>query len=363
MATVNAWWGDAEAEFSSPALTVRAQALPLDNSGELVWDAFFGTRDSNTRVVKDIIKKQGIRYTADRREYNVRGRLIPLDTVGSELMTITPIESYFKIEEEEIIEYREIADGNEARFLSLIGASIPDRIDSLVMANNRRIELDVFRAWSTGIITTRNPQLGHISQTFSYGIDASRYMTAGTAWDATTAYANFMAWIATVEKLPGFGRMAGAVMRRATFDLIQAAASSTISTGLVPIMQLTPDQLRARVRAELGRDFQFIILENTLEEFQDGGTTNRLEVELVPDHTILAVPQTGTPGTVVFAPTFRGYEVANVAPEAKINRNRHTVYVETAGNGREVTFECQITAMPFLVEEKIAVIDHGAYPV
>jgi len=72
-----------------------------------------------------------------------------------------------------------------------------------------------------------------------------------------------------------------------------------------------------------------------------------------------AVPAVGTPGFAAFAPVARAFELARVAPEAKIDRNGVTVYVETAGNGRDLTCEAQLNAAPILTEGKVAVIDIG----
>lgn len=352
-------WMGAESRLTSAELTVRAQTVPLDNNGELIWDAFFEQRDVRSVVIQNILQEQEVRYTADRREYNTRGRLIPFDMVGTELIKVTPIESYFKLDEEEIQHYEEQADGNEEIFRRLVGQSIPERINRLARANNRRIEVDVFRAWSGGQITVRNPQLGHLAQTFSYGIAAARYNTAATAWNdpGENAYSLFRQWVKAAEQY--VGRVGGVVLRQTHFDEILADCAAAITTGLTPIITPTEAEFRRRVNEELGRQFQFFIVENTLKEFGDGGVSNLTETDIWPTNKIAAVPVVGTPGFVAYAPVARAYELARVAPEAKINRNRTTIYVETAGNGREATFECQTNAMPILQEDKIYVTDVG----
>jgi hypothetical protein len=266
-------WMGAEESLSSQALTVRAQTLAPDNTGELFWDVFFPRRNVASTTIREILDQEEVRYSADRREFNARGRLIPLDTPSAEEITITPIESYFKIEEEEIQKLEEQTFGNEVIFQRIVGAQIPNRVDKLVRANYRRLEIDVFRAWATGQITVRNPQLGHVAQTFTFPIDASRYMTAATPWDdpGENAFDNLLQWLDTVELLPGFGPVSGIVIRRADYNIIQQAASVAISIGSQPLIRLTRAQFEQRVTQERGRAFNFFIMESTMTEFADGG--------------------------------------------------------------------------------------------
>jgi hypothetical protein len=355
-----ATWMGAEDALTSAELTVRAQAVPPDNTGELFWDAFFETRDVRSPTIRNILAQEEIRYTADRREMNARGRLIPFDMVGTELITITPIESYFRLEEAEINELFFQAQGNTDTFRRLVGVELPDRVDRLARANNRRVEVDCFRAWTTGTLISRNPQLGHVSQTFSYGIDPTRINTAATAWDdpGENAYALFRSWFRTAEQ--NVGRIEGVVLRQAVYDAIMEDAASAITIGLIPTLTLTRDEFERRVRSELNRpNFRFFIMESTLTEFADGGVNNLTEVELWPEGFIGAIPAVGAPGFVAYAPVKRAYEISRAVPEAKIQLNRNTVYVESGGNGRNVTYECQMFAMPILREDKIFVTDTG----
>lgn len=353
MATLS--WVGAEDALTSQALTVRAQTLPADNAGELIWDAFMPRIPVRSTKIRNILTQQEIRYTADRREFNARGRLIPFDTVGTEMIKITPIESYFKLEEEEMQELEEMTTENEALFREIIRASIPERVDSLVRANWRRVEMDVFRSWTTGQITVRNPQLGHLAQTFSYGIAAGHYLTAATQWTdvSLNAYDELLKWIDAGEKVVGL--MQGAAMRRATYNELLKDASAALSMAGFPMIRLTQRQFEDRISEERGRPFQFFLIDNTIKEFADGGTDNLTETNLWPAATIAAVPSQGAPGFVADAPVGRAYELARIAPEAKISRNGMSVYCEVAGNGRELTCEAQGNLMPILNEEKIYV--------
>jgi hypothetical protein len=347
-------WVGTEDTLTAQALTVRAQTLPADNNGELIWDAFFPMVPVRSTKIRNIITQQEIRYTADRREYNARGRLIPFDTSGVEMIRITPIESYFKIEEEEMQELEEQTTDNEALFRDIIRAAIPERVDVITRTDWRRVEIDVFRSWSTGQITVRNPQLGHVAQTFSYGIASGHYLTAATQWtDASlNAFDEFLKWLDAAEKVVGL--VQGAVMRRGVYSVLQADASAALSLAGFPLIRLTQRQFEERVSEERGRSFEFYVVENTVKEFSDAGMTVA-EVNLWPAATIAAVPVSGSPGFVAKAPVGRAYELARVSPEAKIDRNGVSVYIETAGNGRELTCEAQLNAMPILNEEKLYV--------
>lgn len=353
-------WMGAEESLSSQALTVRAQTLPPDNTGELFWDVFYPRRNVNSTTIREILDQEEVRYSADRREFNARGRLIPLDTPAGEEIKIMPIESYFKIEEEEIQSLEEQTFGNEALFQRIVGVQVPQRVDKLVRADYRRLEIDVFRAWATGQITVRNPQLGHVAQTFTFPVDSARYMTAATAWDdpSVNAFDELLAWLDLVELLPGFGPVSGIVLRRADYNLIREAASAAISVNNFPMLRLTRAQFEQRVTQERGRAFNFFILESTMTEFADGGVAPTT-VDIWPAGTIAAVPAVGSPGFSAFAPVARAFELARVAPEAKIDRNGVTVYVETAGNGRELTCEAQLNAAGIPIEAKTAVMDIG----
>lgn len=356
MATLS--WVGAEDSLTAQALTVRAQTLPADNNGELIWDAFMPLIPVRSTKIRNIITQQEVRYTADRREYNARGRLIPFDTTGTEMIRITPIESYFKIEEEEMQELEEQTTDNEALFRDIIRANIPDRVDIITRSDWRRVEVDVFRSWSTGAITVRNPQLGHVAQTFSYGIVSGHYFTAGTQWTdpGLNAFDEFLKWLDAAEKVVGL--VAGAIMRRGVYNVLQADASAALSLAGFPLIRLTQRQFEERVSEERGRSFEFYVVENTVKEFADAGANNLTEVNLWPAATIGAVPVSGSPGFVAKAPVGRAYELARIAPEAKIDRNGVSVYLETAANGRELTCEAQLNAMPILNEEKIYVTNN-----
>lgn len=348
-------WIGASEEFSAPALTVRAQTIPLDDQGNLLWDAFMPRRNVDSVKISTIISEDETRYTADRREWDARGRLIPLATPSGEELEMTPIESYFKIAEREIQELEERTLGDEALMRRLIGVNIPSRIDKLVRANLRRIEYEVFRAWSTGTFVVRNPQLGHVSQTFSYGIDVARYQTAGTVWTdpGLNAFDQFLQWLDAQEDL--VGPISGAVMRRATYNMIQADATAAINAGGSAIPRLTRREFEDRVTNERGRDFSFYIIENTLQLFGDGGTATTSH-NLWPSATIAAVPADEQVGHVAFAPIARAMQMARANPGARIDVRGMAVFHEFENNYRALTTECQVNAMPVLHEQRIAVI-------
>src|SRR5688500_11747658 len=95
--------------------------------------------------------------------------------------------------------------GNQALIANIMQSTVPGRVDAIAMANYRRLELDAFEAWALGTVTQRNPQ--NASETFqaSFGFDAGRYQTAGTAWNDNTlnAYDELLDWLEDGEDAIG----------------------------------------------------------------------------------------------------------------------------------------------------------------
>jgi hypothetical protein len=351
-----AWMADEE-ELSPAALTVRAQALPADDNGSLVWNLFFPRRDVDSVDVEDITVVDD-RPTADRREWNARGRLIPIITPETRRLSIVPIEAYDKIEEKEMQKLAETAAlaGADPRsvYRNIIGVRIPDRVDRLAMADYRRLEVDVMQAWSQGTVTQRSPQDASKAYTMSYGFDSGRYETAATAWDdaGVNAYEEFVAWYQ--DSIDDAGPGAGAVMRRATRDAIVADAPTGIGGETLEI-----PQVEARIRQRLGTDFRFFLLEQTVDVFNDGGTA-RTRTKIWPSMRVAFVPAGIAVGNAIFAPVKRAMDlVGQVGKPAGIDVRGVTVYYEEANLGRELTIEAQLNAAPAPNESLIRVINAG----
>lgn len=328
-------WITAVDEFSDAGATVRAQALPPNDRDRLVMPIFFPEEDADSVKLSNLLTSD-FRPAADRRDWNLRGRLIPVETLRRQELEMIPIESYFKLAEREMQELVERTLGNESVIREIIGVSLPKRTDGLVFSNRRREEFDAAEAWSKGTITAMNPSNG-ATGTVSYGFDAARYQT--DSW-AVTPYTKFLAWVQAGEDAIG-GPSRGAVTRRAVYQQIQADAPQGINS--VP---LTPSQFEGQVQSDLGHGFTFYILENRLDKFLDAGLTNYARTNVWPAATIALVPAGTTVGSKKKAPVARAFQLARVNPDAEINVRGMSVFTEVAGNGREMTRECQINSFP-----------------
>lgn len=348
-------WLEAEDNLTPQALTVRAQAIDPTDTGRLLWDAFMPRRDVDQTKLSSLTS-QDIRITADRREWNARGRYIPLYTPPTKEIEWIPIESYFRLEEKEINDILNEVRGNQALFRQIVGARIPDRVRTAVLANWRRLEVEVFSAWANGEIVYMNPQTG-VTTTISYGFDSGRYQTAGTAWNdgAVNAYDEFLAW--AQDAFETIGSFQGAAMRLATRNAIVADAPNPMA-GAVAGLTPTVAQVEQRIQDELGLPFRFYINENTVETFDDGGTA-KTQVKVWPAQMVAAVPAGINVGSTAFAPVARAYDVSAQVPDAGIDLRGNTVYHEAANGGRELVVECQFNPMPDPDEQMMYVIDAG----
>jgi hypothetical protein len=348
-------WLAQERKLTNAALTVRAQQISPNDEGRLLWDAFFPRRDVPSVKIGDIMNTIDFRPVADRREWNARGRLIPMRTPTSGRLEMIPIESFFKIGEREIQELEEATLGNEGVFRQVIGAQIPDRTDALAQANFRRVEIDAFTAWALGQVTVMDPVRGGTA-TVSYGFNAARYEVAGTAWNngAVNAYNLFLAWLARAVDL--VGPIQGVMLRLATLNEIKNDAPNPFSN--VAGIALTRAQLEQRIQDELGSQFQFFVNENTQDIFTDGGI-EVARTKVWPTGIIAAVPAGDQVGYTAFAPVARAFEVSRATPEAKIDVRGQTVYLETGNAGRDLTVECQVNAFTVPNENLIATVNAG----
>lgn len=345
-------WLEQEADLSPAALTVRAQALPANDQDRLVHDVFFPRQNVDSVKLSNFLTTD-FRPVADRREWNTRGRLIPTKSFRRQEMEMIPVESYFKIAEKEMQALLERTNGRQDLIRELLGIQIPTRIDSLVFANRRRLELDAMRAWANGNIVAVNPHTG-VSTTVSYGFDVARYQTAGTAWSAVSnAYTTFRQWVQDGEDKIGRPSV-GAVMRRATYNEIAADAPASAPANLAP----TRAEFENRLQQELQHNFSFYILEHQVDKFTDAGIDYARE-KVWPTGKVALVPDGIRVGEMDYAPVGRAFEIARINQDAEIDVRGMSVFKEIAGNGREATFECQVNAFPVPDEQLLWVIAAG----
>lgn len=345
-------WIQTEEDLSPAALTVRAQTLSPNDQGQLYWDTFCPRRDVDSVKLSDITTLDE-RPAADRREWNARGRFVPMLTPAQRQMSIIPIEAYDKVDEQEMQHLLEGSFGNASIIQDVIGARLPDRADRLAMSAYRRLEIDFTNAWTLGTITQRNPS--NASQTFaaSFGFSASRLTTAPTAWNdsGVNAYDLFVAWYMSAIELSGNGK--GAMLRSATRAAI--LADSPDADGGVA-MSLA--RVEARISEDVGQPFRFYLNEQSIDVFNDGGTAVT-RTKVWPAQRVAFIPADTRIGYTAFAPVRRAWEISNQVPDAGIDVRGVTVAHEESNGGRELTIEAQLNAMPVPDEGRVVVINAG----
>lgn len=344
------WLSEVE-ELTSAALTVRAQTISPNDNGRLLWDTVMPRNNVDSMELEDISTVDW-RPAADRRDWNMRGRYIPMITPTGRRLAFIPIEAYDKVEEEEIQKLFNRTAGNAQVMRDIIQVSIPQRVNRLAESDYRRLELDVFEAWALGQITQVNPQNG-LARTISYNFDAGRYQVAGTPWGdvSVNAYQEFLAWVR--EGVVEVGSLLGVLSRESSISVIQADAPT--ATGIT----LSIAQLNDQISQDLGRAFRFIPNENTVDRFPTAGVT-RQRVKVWAANTLALVPADGTVGYSAFAPVIRASELATQAGNAGIDVRGVTVYYDSANLGRELTIEGQLNAFPVPNEQDMWVMDAGA---
>jgi hypothetical protein len=347
-------WLGAEDELSAAALTVRAQQIPLDDNGTLLWPILAPRVDVDSLDFQSI---DSIRFrpVGDRREWNTRGRMIPIRTPGSREFKWTPIETYNNYDEEQINELLRQVRGNQSLFRDLIRAGLPQRTDDLVNANSRRIEVDFFTGWLLGTVTQRNPQTG-ATNTVNLGIDSARYEVAATAWSdgSVNAYNLAMAFAERARDAMG-GDFKGLGLRSAALRDIRADAPLLVTGGRA----LTRAEVEDTFSQELGVPFKFYTFEQKVDMFDDAGT-NVTAQNVWPSQRVAGIPMSGNVADTLFAPVLRAYNIAAVQPKAGIDVRGMTVYHEPENGGRGLTVECQVNAFSNPIERKVYVANVGA---
>lgn len=353
-------WLEEIQEVSSAGLTVQAQALSLDQvdpNQMLQHPVFFPYQDTPSVKLQQVFETD-FRPVGDRREWDGPSRFIPTVLPEIENLKMVPIESKDMMGEEELQAINEQSLGqNEAVYKQLAMASIPDRVNKLVGANFRRAELDAMEAWAKGTITAKNPTKGGTSQTFSLGFSSSRIQTASTAWDngAVNGFNELQSWIADGESQ--MGPIVAVKLRRATFNAIQADAPNILDYGgnsIKPSMRKIEEYLQD----QLGHAFRFIIAEERVDTFTDGGTAYT-RTAVWPSGYVAAVPQSGVIGATFRAPVNRAIELARSTPEAGIDVRGQTVFYNFKNNGRTAVIECQCNWLSLPQERNIWTINSG----
>ena len=334
-------------ELSPAALTVVAQTISPNDQGRLKWDIFFPRQDVDSVDIKEVTTLD-FRPVSDRREWNSPGRFISDKTPDFRDLSIVPVEGYYKWAEYEMQKIAERAGVNEAAINQIIGRSIPGKVAQIVEANYRRIEVDAFTSWATGLVTAKNPQTGTTYQT-SFDFDTARLTTAGTAWDdpGENAYDLLISFLE--DAIDKIGGVRGVVLRTALLRAIQADAPDLIGG-----VSMTRAALADRISADLASPFNFFVFDDTVEVYTDGGTAVT-STNVWPAGYIAAVPSSGAVGRTVFAPVVRAMELARASGNSGIDTRGMTAYYSEANQGKELTVEVQCNPMTIPNEQKLRV--------
>ena len=345
-------WIEAVDELSPAALTVRAQAVSPTDQGRLYWSGFMPRQNVPSVNLADVTTLDD-RPVADRREWNQRGRHVPPRVPARREVSIVPIEAYDKIGEYEMQRLNERFNANQSIMADEIGVTIPARIRRLAQSDYRRLEVDMWTAWLTGVITQRNPQNAAETYQVSYGFTAGRLQTAGTAWDnaGVNAYDELVAF--AEDAIENLGSLAGFVTRLSVIQAIQADAPDLLGG-----VSMTRAQLNQRLSDDLGQAVFLRAIEDTVDVYTDGGTATT-STKVFTAGRIAAVPADGRIGYTAFAPVVRAMEMARALPKAGIDTNGVTVYYDEAGTGRELTVEAQLNALPVPDDNRIWVMNTG----
>ena len=343
-------WLAQEDALSDAALTVLAQAVDPTDQDQLIWDLFFpreNVDDFEINTISDV----NWRPVADRREWNTRGRYIPIITPSTARVTGVPIESYFKVDEEELNKLLNRFRRDQKLFRDQIGATIPRRTRMLTEANYRRIEVDAMTSWALGQITVKDPQSG-ATTTVGFQFDVARYQVAALTWNdvSLNAYDEFLAWLESANSALG-GPPEGVMLRLAEYKTVQKDAPR----GADGIM-LTRKQLLEQLEDDTGNPFEFLINERHVDIFTDGGTTTTA-VKVWPAGVIAAIPPGQRVGSTAFAPVIRAGDAAEATGDDSIDTNGMAAFTEISNGGRELTVECQVNALTVPEEQRVYVID------
>lgn len=328
--------------------TVSAQLVTPNDAGNLLYPTFFPRQDVGSVKIGEI-NIGNFRPTASRREWNGPGRLIPVRTPNTRDLEIIPVESYFTLGEKEMQTLVEQTDNEERLILQRMGADLPSRTDGLAQADERRIEMDALTLWQTGSIVQDDPQTG-LTYLTSFGYDPGRIQTAGTAWNTSTAYANFVAWLAEGDAQFPIG---GVALRQSTYNAIEAGAPNLLN-GYRP----TRRDVQARLSDVLGRPFAFLTIEDTLDIASDGGI-DFVKTKKWQTGKIAAIPADGNVGRTAFAPNIRAAELDRNFRGAKINRNSVAIYYTSLNEGKGAKVSAQVNALSIPAESNLWTIGVG----
>lgn len=345
-------WLEEDEKLSPAALTVRAQTLPPDDNGQLLYPLFFPSMDVDSMNLKEVLEMD-FRPAADRREWDAPERRLVLKMPDTRDIEMIPLGMDHVIGEKEMDKLDQNTNGNEAVFQEVIGAKIPARADMLVMGCYRQLELDCFEVWTKGGLTQRDPQSKR-TYFVDYQIEAGRLQTAATPWaTATNAYEEFIAWLKDGDR--AIGGAEGVLAKSDVYDTILADAPVGINGG-----RLTGQDLIGRIKDDaMISDFGWFKHNGTVDQYVDGGTETRRR-DVFPDREIVLIPKGGAVGRTAKAPVRRARKIANAVPEANIDVRGATIFYFGMNDDKGLKIVSQLNAFPTVNDSKIWGINIGA---
>jgi len=336
-------------------LTVLAQEVDPSDTGQLFWPMFFPRVNSNSIRIRNLTPTD-FRPVATHREWNADGRPIPFLTPKITELELVPLEANFTIGEREMQLLGEPSQGDRALILREIGALLPDRMEFIVSSLYRRLELTANKAWTDGLCETTDPKAG--SYTTSFGIAATRILTAATAWDdgGENAYNEFSTFVGNgIRKV---GRTRGAIMRQATLDEILTDAPNAIP-GVASTVEPTIGQVEELIRNKHRLpSFTIQVIEDTVDVFDNAGD-DYTETNTWPAQHVALIPPGGSVGVTHFVPVYRSMDLARQIPDAKLDIRGASVFPISEKNGKIIKVEAQLNVFPVPNERNVYVIDAG----
>lgn len=350
------WWIPLFQTLSPTAMTVRAQAVPVFDTGALIYPRYFSRVDSRSIKLKDYVRPIW-RPVADRREWSGNGRPISPKTSNIRDMEMIPIAPNHTIGEHELQRLME-DNGNNAEMARVaLGVDINSRVELLADAAYRRVEVDALKSWCDGTIVVRDPDTG-TAVTYTIPVDSGRYQTAGTAWSDSglNAFTEFTNWLKDGQDT--IGAIEGARLRRATFNEIQKDAPAAIFRITNQVAQIGTNELQRAVEDVIGSSFRFEIAEETADLYTGQGSATT-KTKLWTANKIAAIPAGGRIGSVYHAPVLRAMDLPLNAPQSKVDVRDVSIFPTVENRGKDLFIEGQLNALPVPDDQLLWVINAG----
>lgn len=333
---------------SSANLTVRAQELSPTNNGTLRYQTVMPREDVDSTTLSELIETD-FRPVGARREWNASGQRLTFKTPSEANLSFTPIESDTLIDEQEMEKLDQRYEGNQQMILDRLKVTVPKRTDSLTEMNYRKLEADVFDAWTKGYVTQKNPQ-GNQTYLINYGIPSGRIQVAGSAWTTSNAYANFIAWLKD-GRSSVTGGIIGAMASSRVIETIIGAAP-VLANG----MRMNIDEFNSDIRSRVGFVFAFVANDEEADFPVNGGAAYA-RARYFGASKIALIPAGGGIGKTAFAPVRRARALAAEVPEARIDIRGVSIFKFGKNNNKSLQIEAQLNAFPIPSEKRVWVMD------